>query len=286
MTAVGKILVFFNLLLSLAVGWFCIQLYVTRTRWAMEYDDLAKRYEVAQASRDASAGEIKSIQAKCDGEVAIERDLRKKAEADYVTLATANRDLSAKVLTASKESQAHGALAEMSQAEVSKRQKDYEMLKATLAKETDENIKLVKERNELLQRTVAAEIQFRSIKDVMLRLEERYQEAMREMVKLKANGATAVANRTGDRNPPVESVEGLIKNTDPRSGLVTITLGSDAGLTKGNTMEVFRLSPSPKYLGTIRILEVTATQAVGAPTGRMTAPPKPGDRVASRILGG
>jgi hypothetical protein len=89
-----------------------------------------------------------------------------------------------------------------------------------------------------------------------------------------------------DKNPPPENVEGLIKRTDPASGLVTITIGSDAGLSKGNTLEVFRLVPAPGanlYLGTIRIIEVTATQAVGRPVGRMSTPPQPGDRVASRV---
>jgi hypothetical protein len=85
------------------------------------------------------------------------------------------------------------------------------------------------------------------------------------------------------KNPPAENVEGLIKQIDAKSGLVTITLGSDAGLAKGHTLEVFRLSPAPKYLGTIRIVEVTATQAVGRPTER-TAALQLGDRVASQLL--
>jgi hypothetical protein len=88
---------------------------------------------------------------------------------------------------------------------------------------------------------------------------------------------------TSAKNPPADNVEGLIKEVDPKSGLVTITLGSDAGLAKGHTLEVFRLSPAPKYLGTIRILEVTVSQAVGQPTDR-SATMQVGDRVASQLL--
>ena len=65
-----------------------------------------------------------------------------------------------------------------------------------------------------------------------------------------------------------------------------ISIGSDAGLTRNQTLEVFRLSPLPKYLGTIRILEVSPNEAVAQPTGRPSAPLQAGDRVASRILGG
>ncbi len=93
---------------------------------------------------------------------------------------------------------------------------------------------------------------------------------------------------SGPKNPPAENVEGLVKNTDA-SGLMTLTIGSDAGLTKGHTLELFRLNPAApsqsKYLGTIRLLEVEAHQSVAQPVGRLSSPPQRGDRVASRLLG-
>jgi hypothetical protein len=46
-----------------------------------------------------------------------------------------------------------------------------------------------------------------------------------------------------------------------------------------------RLSPTPRYLGTLRILEVTPHQAIAQPVGRLNAPLQQGDRVASHILG-
>jgi hypothetical protein len=69
---------------------------------------------------------------------------------------------------------------------------------------------------------------------------------------------------------------------------MTITIGTDAGVNKGNTMEVFRIASvasQSKYLGTIRIVEAGHNYAVGQPVGRMLAPPQTGDKVASRILG-
>jgi hypothetical protein len=101
------------------------------------------------------------------------------------------------------------------------------------------------------------------------------------------DGSTGAA-RGGDKNPPPENVDGVVKSVDPSGGLVTITIGSDAGLHKGHTLEVFHLDKDPKqskYLGTIRILEVTAKEAVGQVVGRATAPLQTGDRVASKLLG-
>jgi hypothetical protein len=85
-----------------------------------------------------------------------------------------------------------------------------------------------------------------------------------------------------------ESVEGLVKAVDEKSGLLTITIGSDAGLAKGDTLEVFRIVPTPgkpKYLGKVSVIEVTASEAVAKPQGRLAVPPMAGDRVADRILG-
>jgi hypothetical protein len=95
-----------------------------------------------------------------------------------------------------------------------------------------------------------------------------------------------VTQLSAGRNPPLENIEGLVKTF--QGNLVKITIGSDAGLVKGNTLEVFRLSSIPdqsKYLGTIRIIDVSATEAVGEPVNRMAAPVQIGDRVASHILG-
>jgi hypothetical protein len=80
-------------------------------------------------------------------------------------------------------------------------------------------------------------------------------------------------------------VEGFIKATNP-SGLVTISIGSDAGLAIGHTLEVYRLAAGPgqsKYLGTIRIRDVTPNEAVGELVKRPSAPLQVGDHVANRI---
>ena len=59
MTAVGKILVFFNLIFSLIVGAFVVTVYISQTHWAAEYNNLKQRYEVADASNLAYQQELK-----------------------------------------------------------------------------------------------------------------------------------------------------------------------------------------------------------------------------------
>jgi hypothetical protein len=69
--------------------------------------------------------------------------------------------------------------------------------------------------------------------------------------------------------PPKESSRGLIEKVDPKDpSLVQTSIGSDAGVAKGQTLEVFRLQPAPKYLGRVQILETTPTTSVGRAANR------------------
>jgi hypothetical protein len=85
------------------------------------------------------------------------------------------------------------------------------------------------------------------------------------------------------KHPPKADIVALVKAVDDKSGLVTIDIGSDAGLAKGQTLEVYRLEPKAKYLGTIRIVEVGPKVAVGQPVGKLLDTLKAGDRLASQL---
>jgi len=70
------------------------------------------------------------------------------------------------------------------------------------------------------------------------------------------------------------------KAVDAKAGLVTISIGSDADLQKGQTLEVFRLVPEPVYLGKLEVIDLNPTQAVGKPEARSKATIQVGDRVS------
>jgi hypothetical protein len=97
----------------------------------------------------------------------------------------------------------------------------------------------------------------------------------------KARQSTAGA---AGKNPPAGNVEGVVKKVDAGSGLLTVSIGSDAGLVKGNTLEVFRTTgPAPKYFGTVQVIDTRPNEAVCRPVGRLAGAPQAGDRVASRL---
>lgn len=291
MTAVGKILVFLNLVFSLVVGAFVIMIYMARTHWVDEYKKLEAQNTVLTASARTYQAETLKAQQDRDTEIGkIKTELQtsqKDLDAANETVKQLRGDLSKLQL---KSTQQDAQVAKYG-TEVEKRQDDVAQLRETLRKEQESNNVLVKKNAELTNEATVAKIERQATQDQNGRMEAQLQQMAKDMARLRSGGATADRARAGGKNPPADNVEGLVKNTDISGGqiLMTLTIGSDAGLSRGNTLELFRLNPaSPsqsKYLGTVRILEADAHQAVAQPIGRLSSPPQAGDRVASRILG-
>jgi hypothetical protein len=82
-------------------------------------------------------------------------------------------------------------------------------------------------------------------------------------------------------------MEGVINSIDA-GGLFTISIGSDVGLGKGQTLELYWKPHKPpiedaRPFGTVRIVEVEPHQAVVQPVGRLSHNPQPGDRIIGSI---
>jgi hypothetical protein len=290
MTIVGKMLVIINLVFSLAVGAMGAYVYIAR----VNYSDALKTSEAYRQMDKANANVYKSqvdeVRTEMQARIDQASSALRRVQDDLTTQQGINKTLNDKLAAQEQQTAKVEALATRAEAEVAKRQADVEKLNQTLKTEQEKNIRLVLDANKLSERTTAAEIQFNTIKNINGRLEKQLEDLARDNARLKANaGATTTVATRAKGNPPPEMVQGLVKTADA-SGLVKISLGSDAGLVRGHTLEVFRLNTNnpnlSKYLGTIRIIEVSATEAVGQPAGKLLGNIQAGDTVASRILGG
>lgn len=158
--------------------------------------------------------------------------------------------------------------------------KKIEKLQEDLKKAHSLIAQLTREKNLLRDRAVAEEIKARALVDRLQRLESVVEAQTREIARLRA-GRPAVPAK--DPVPPKEKIEGTVTKVEEKSSLVGLSVGSDAGLAVGHTLEVFRLAPTPKYLGRIRIVQVLAGESVGKPEGRLLGPIQKGDKVGSQI---
>src|SRR5579875_3175702 len=290
MTAVGKILVFLNLVFSVVVGGFVAFAYAARTHWVSEYKKLEAQNSVLAADARTYQSELEKVKQEANAQIDKIKAELKSAQQD---LEAANRviaQLRDDLSKAKTQSQSEHALSSVYTSEVSKRQEDVAQLREALRKERETNNMLVKQNAELRDQATVAQIERRAVQEQNNRLEQQLQQMAKDMARLKAAGGVTMAARLSGKNPPPENIEGLVKDVDTRGGtvLMTLTIGSDAGLAKNHTLELFRLNPAAplqsKYLGTVRILETEAHQSVAQPVGRLSAPPQRGDRVASRIL--
>jgi hypothetical protein len=289
MSAIGKIFVFLVLILSLLQGALTLVLYTARTTWAAQNKELQTQLTASRANAKQWEVEKGKAETEANARVAKVEDEKKKLQEESKAQKDQIADLQANEQKWKVEEKAAlKATVAAAQADVTRRQADVDQLKSTLTVQMEENKKLVDLNNTLRQEKTTAEIEANALRARDKELVEKLQDLAREIARAKSPLAGGVGTKMGTgKNPPPEKIEGLVRQADP-SGLVKITIGSDAGLMKGHTLEVFRLSNIPeqsKYLGTIKIIDVSATEAVGQPLGRMAAPLQVGDTVASRILG-
>lgn len=98
-------------------------------------------------------------------------------------------------------------------------------------------------------------------------------------------GSTAAHITSYSQRPPADDVEGTVVETDAKSDLVTISLGTDNGVNKGNTLVVYRFKPRAEYVGTLNVIHADFHLAVARPVKPLPAGPvQKGDVVASRVL--
>jgi RNA polymerase sigma factor (sigma-70 family) len=81
--------------------------------------------------------------------------------------------------------------------------------------------------------------------------------------------------------PPPPPLQGTITQVDDKAKLVKINVGSDHGLHKGNTLDVYRLQPKAQYLGRVLIIDVQSASAVGRIEAMSNTAIKAGDQVGS-----
>jgi hypothetical protein len=92
-------------------------------------------------------------------------------------------------------------------------------------------------------------------------------------------------NRPDFKNPPPGNARGEVMAVD--KNLLKISLGTDQGVHKGHTLEVYRLHPEVKYLGRIVITDADSRHSIarfitqpGTPMPQLLV----GDVVGSKIM--
>lgn len=161
--------------------------------------------------------------------------------------------------------------------ELSERIKQAEITKADLIQ------KLTSEKNG----RVAAQIEKETLRARVDETEKEILRLNREIENnLEKNMQKQTAADAGKRQPPPTDVQGVVTGVSTDGIYIGLNKGSDHGLAKNQTLEVYRMNPKAEWVALIRIVQVTDHEAVGMivlPANRKVTVLK-GDLVGSSIL--
>jgi hypothetical protein len=265
MTVLGKILVIVNLVFSLVTAGFIVTIYSTRTNWKAGLDEAKRQLKVVEADRATYAQRRdEADRSRDDAEKAKEKAAAELAKAKKEFEAQADA-LKKQIQTEYRNAQNADQNSRIAVAEAGQRQEEVRRLQGLLKERELAVVRLEQSNKDLRDQKVSFEIATRSEQERNAALAQQLEQLSKELERARTGGPSLLSPRAGAENPPSEEVQGHVKDIDTQYGYVTITIGSDHGLKEGNTLEVFRVQPEPKYLGIIRIVAVNPHEAVGKP---------------------
>ncbi len=282
MNTIGKILVFFILILSVIWNYLVVNAYATRTNYKNELEKVQKLYtEAAKAAGSATK---------------LAEEQRSAADATIAQLQADIRSLTARVKAAEDDSANYKTLVEgigkdkegyvtdagLQQTGIKTLQSQVDLTRSQITtldkKLNDAVIAEQKAENERLQARIERDAAFRKADEY----EKRLLDLNDQFVTLKNGGVGGIG---AARIPPTDP-DFKATVTASSGNLVEISLGSNAGLQKGAVLDISRPS-SKKYVGKITIERVDPFGATGrfkplATIGKPTAEdyPTKGDTVS------
>jgi hypothetical protein len=285
MTTLGKILVIVNLVFSVVTGALIIMIFITRTNWREGFEKEAANNKALQEKNTRLAADMKSVRDETDRRIQTVGEELNNAKKDLEQARKQAKELQDSLVLEQGKSKADANAHGVIQSELERRRAEVTRLEKRVADAELDIAKLQQDNRE--QRAVATKNQLDadSLRVRNAQLMDQLSQ-MAQDIERRKSGASGVAGGGMPNNPPPEDVRGVIKALDASSGLVTISLGSDAGLSVGNTLEAFRFKPRPTYLGRIQLVDVRHHDAVGKLIStQRRGLVQIGDEVASRIMG-
>jgi len=293
MTTIGKILVFLVLVAALGMGGLMVFVAKTAPNWKAAVDerdkDVIPAYKAMLAQEVETRKELlrdkEKLKQLLDSKITESNAVKKQFEEDKQKLAEQAKTAA--------EQQGIAQINAFKAGEEAKRlQKELEFMQ-TVVQDRDKTI--VKLRDEVNQAHNTEQAAKNDAVTAAARLQSLYEQVkekdrlIAEQMKKNQPGAVPGAGPRdpGYTHPPSVYVKGRIDQVDDADkSLVKITIGSDSGIRKDDTLEVFRVSPKAEYLGRLVIVRADLHEAIARQLRQPGVPAaalQPGDQVASTL---
>jgi hypothetical protein len=281
MTALGKVLVFFVLLFSVITGGMMAMAFVTRTNWRMGFENAQNEMKALEAAQKAERERFKAAREKYEKDI---EDLKKAQETSNTQIlglrAEADNNLK-KANDFEKRAKQEEANNRAATNQIAALSNERNQMKEQITEANTRNLKIEKDMVTARNNETQAIIQANKLSDQNQQLRKENETFRTQLADLKSRGFEP---RNGAKAPPVE-VRGTVTAVD--GSIATTSLGKDHGVNTGDELQVFRLSPEPKYLGKLRVSIARDHDSVGTftPAGRNMNISK-GDTVDTKVLRG
>ncbi len=285
MTALGKVLVFFNVLFALVTGGLIVVVFLTRTNWRVGMELAQQETKAARAALEAERAA--STQKRLDYETEIKRlqeEIRRLEDVvrgKDVEIAGEKK----KFNEARAESLKAAEISNAASVEIARLQTERNQMAVQLNGVNEQLAQTARELAETTARETfhklradANERELAGVKEELALTRRRYEELRARVPEASVATVAAIPKR-------VPSVETAGRVTGVSGNLASISLGSDNGIEQGHVLQVYRIGANPLYLGTLMVTRTEPHRAVGifepAARGRTIAVD---DRVDTRIL--
>ena len=292
MTTIGKILVFLVFVAALGMGG--LMVYVSRTtpNWKAAVDDREEKIKLYQAmlrqerdSREKLVRENETMRKLLDNNSKLSMGDKTALDAQIVEL---NKQLA----VADNLQQKADTLAKKAEAEAVRLQKELEHVNGVVGIRDKMIVKLQadiavaetaaqaakNDRDTATARAVALEARIREV--------ERRAMADAQQPKSQPGSPSGPKDATYSNPPPVY-VKGRVEQVNEADkSVVKLTIGSDSGLQKDQTLEVYRFNPRAEYVGRLLIVDADLHHSVAKllrQPGMAMPTLQAGDEVASKL---
>lgn len=279
MNLVGKIFVVLILVMSLVFMGFAVSVYSTHKDWPQIAKDQQQKLQNASRQYQELQEKFERLQQEIQTQEAARRNQLAKLESEKESLKTERDQLAQQEAALNSTLRERTAALATAQSLLNDKLQQMDSLR-------DEINMVMTERDNTFKQVVALTDQMLQLDTSVKRLESTNSQLVQQVARYKT-----VMDRAGlspesaiAGGPP--KVDGVILATSS-DGLVEISLGSDDGIQRGHTLEVFRYvdGAAGKYLGRIEVLHSHPDRAVARiiPEFRKGSIEKD-DRVATRLF--
>ena len=307
MTAIGKIFVILCLLFSWVVTGFIVIFYVRSENWYAAQKKWEDAYHASEASRTAAEKELADERVAAATRVQEKDDKIKETKGrvtvpEFQAIVDAKpgdpklKELESQLTAAERKAVAllreleeyrkgtigdHAELLALKE-EVTKRTTEIAGLEKQIQDKDARIAETLTAKNDKIAKRISSEINATSFKNKAEGLERSVREMAMKLAKIESHGSgsgngigvTSVGN-------PAPHVDGVVVDKD--GDLLKISVGSDSGLEKDHILDVYRLKPTPQYIGQIRLKDVRAKDAVGVFVEKPKGPVLKGDLVSNDV---